>query len=894
MTVATQAELAEQMVIQLRLLKPSISAEVGTPERLIIDTVALAESESQVDLIGLQQALNVDSKYGANLTNFLNIFGFNRQQATAATGYVIFTRNTPANYNILIPAGTILKASVILSEGAAEFATTSAVTLPAGSLETSLVPIKCVTSGAIGNVPANSITILGSAALGPVLGITSVTNPLALTNGQDQEDDNSLKVRFQNTVFRNVSGTEDQFLALAVATKFSTKAVAIGPVSRFKEYVQVPEKPDSEPVEGYPGTPTRFTVNGSIEEGSSTFYLIQKVAGIEANEAITIYDNEGEVISSTVHEYKPLTGEIVIGTGKRSLTKSPRTVTDGWAIIGERQTGSYSTEWTTALSENPYIKSVYPELAVFVSNTNSGISKYFFREEVDFDFRFPAKLQGDTLRALLAQQGLNPETNVEAETQPNVSFLNVYRGSEPEAITALAPESIVLLEYAYTSTSSRNNVEHNVTNCVDVFIDGVNEQATSTVFAVPLTATAQSFIDEPANKYYYENYRRAGEPTTRPQEGNIATPLFQQPVLSIPEQFLIEGNRYYLGTHYWLIKDTGPYAGTTRARDGIEWSHTVGGDLGGPNEGEPTTENEEPEYTGKIFSELVATAEAFPDSPALVTVENYSYDANIADLQTAYEGNRQITTDTLAHKARKRFFKLAVTIVYAANITQTSVNNAIREAVQNFLTNQYFGTIVRLSDLLQVIHNVQGVENVRWTNDKFDNTVAVYETNEGGELLRGLTSERLEWGNTSTDEEQAIYIVGQPTSGKFSLFVNAESVEAEIATVTARQLEEMLYEAWKGSVLINVIEDNRIVNASVTSPIRSFRVKFGATGKRSLPTVLYSEEEPINGGEYVYTTDFFLRDDELPSLAEETVEGDTVPGLIIHARAQNVWQKAHA
>jgi hypothetical protein len=57
--MATQQQLALQMVAQLRVLDPSISAEVGTPERKIIDTVAQALAESQIDLDVLSGSLDL-------------------------------------------------------------------------------------------------------------------------------------------------------------------------------------------------------------------------------------------------------------------------------------------------------------------------------------------------------------------------------------------------------------------------------------------------------------------------------------------------------------------------------------------------------------------------------------------------------------------------------------------------------------------------------------------------------------------------------------------------------------------------------------------------------------------------------------------------------------------
>src|SRR5881275_3033747 len=104
----TQKDLASQMLAQLRLLDPSVSAEVGTPERKILDTIAQALSDAQVDLVQLSGALDVDAKVGANLDKFLALFGFGRQDPTRATGFVEFGReeNAPSNVNIRIPVGT--------------------------------------------------------------------------------------------------------------------------------------------------------------------------------------------------------------------------------------------------------------------------------------------------------------------------------------------------------------------------------------------------------------------------------------------------------------------------------------------------------------------------------------------------------------------------------------------------------------------------------------------------------------------------------------------------------------------------------------------------------------------------------------------------------------------
>jgi uncharacterized phage protein gp47/JayE len=894
MPVLTQTQIAEQMVAQIRLLKPTISAEVGTPERLVFDTVSGAIAENSIDLVGLQEALNVDSKFGANLTNFMSLFGFERQKATIATGFVKFKRNTPATANIVIPAGVILKSHISTATDGVlpEFVTTSTVTLHVGESETGLVPIKAKTPGSIGNVPAEAVTIMSFA---PVLGITSVTNPAATEGGTDQEDDNSLKTRFKNTVFRNLAGTEDQFLALCVATAFSTKANVIGPISKYQEYIQVPVGDDqtSYPFgggESYFGYPYPVMVRGSGANGG-TVVTIPSTIGIKVGEPVEVFKSEDSptlASSGTVSSIKSPT-EIVISKPLASA------VEDGWVFVGEWKP-YYETlvnKWTTALSTNPFAKEIWKGLPVFVSNITSGISKFFFREGVDFDFNYPPLLQGDTLRAMIDGVGVDPRTNITGKNQPNVTFINVYLGSE-EAVKALSPNDVVLFEYAYTSSASRNSILHNVTNAVDVYIDGTNEQSTSTIFTAPLAGNSQAFVDNPTSMYYYENYRRDGEPTKRPLEGNILTSLFSQPVLGVPAQITIGTSKYYRGVHYWLVHDVSGYGGTIRARDGIEWSATIPADLGGPEEGVPTPVKPEPEYTGIRFSER--------ESPETVEVEPYFYDQNIEDLQAALEASRQITTDVLAHRAHPRYFKLDITVVYAPQATPSTVNNAIHEAIETFFADQFFGSVIRLSDLLAQIHNVAGVQNVRWSNDvpNDPNLIRVWQTDIDGRPLEGVFLDRVRWGIGGEKEIQALYVVGHPERGAYELVYGkgeaerTEEIEPVEEGTTAAKLEEQINKVL-GAATVVVSEDQRS-SVGVTEPIRSFRIEYSASGKQILPTVFYpavpKRNKPIAGGEYTFDSDFFLRDDELPALPTGLQEGDTVPGLIIRSRAENVWGKA--
>jgi uncharacterized phage protein gp47/JayE len=914
----SREQFSQQMVAQLRLLNTNFSAEIGTPERLIFDTVSQTLADSQIDLVGLENALNIDTKFGANLDNFVALFGFGRKGATTAGGFVVFTRNAPSNFPITVPAGTIVQSTTTTVDGGSiQFVTTAAVTLPPQELETSPVPISAFNPGTPGNVEAETITILVGE---PLLGITGVVNRSATTGGSEQEDDSSLKVRFKNTVFRNLAGTKDQFLALSIATAFSTKANVVGPVSTYQEYIQVPPVADTASWEyggegsghSYSGERTPVVTTGSAP---GTNKLTVKSTGglaIGSTQDIQIYKAEQNPISA----YGKTKCTIVSNTLVQ--LEESITITEGVVLLGTVQAPG-ANEYTAALSTIPYAKNIWTSKPVFVTNGQNGITNYFFREGVDFNFNFPAKFQGDTLRAFIDGTGNDPETGLVGKTQPNVTFTNVYVGSN-NAIQATAPNQVVLLEYSYTSSSSRNDLNHNITNAVDIFVDGGNDQTTSVVFAAPNGVISGAFVRNPNSMYYFENFRRDGEPSKRPLLGNILTPLLDQPVTSLPEEIKIISNdvinNYYLGTHYWLVRDVSEYAGTIRARDGIEWSAKLAGDAAGLDP-QPSPETLPPAWndpslvdpplygepgSGEAGTAFEAIAVGTP-----IEVERYTYDKNIPDLQATIEAARQITTDVLAHKARVRYFKLDVTVIYDPAATSSNVNNSIQSVLSTYLANQYFGAAINLSDLLQEVHSVSGITNARWTSDvpNTNNEVRVYETDISGKPLLGASVDRFSPGGGAKSEVQELFLAGNPTEGGFTLIYDvAEApveVPIEINKLQGTASENASYiqgQLTAKSIATTVLEEVR-ETVGVVNPIRSWKITFTGTAKHPLPQVVNGIKsgavytQHLKGGEFTFANDFFLKDNELPALPTGTQLGDSVPGLVIRPRAQGTWQRAN-
>ncbi len=815
----TQQELAVQMLAQFRRLDPSVSAEVGTPERKIFDTVAQALADAQVDLNALQVGLDLDSKFGDSLDRFLALFGFGRQKATYSTGFVTFSRPTASTVDITIPANTQLQtprtedSAFNDAGGGIIFYTTTTVVLQAGT--TSVVaPIRAAVAGAGGNVAANLIVnMIGTF----VLGVTTVTNETATRGGIDAETDNEFKVRFRNTVFRNLAGTRDQYLALAVATQFSLKANVIGSQSLWREYVQVPPVDDA----------TDYDVND---------------------------DNVAEAGGGLVAEY------------------------------------------TTALSVLPYAKGIWSQFPAHVSNGQSGPGSYFYRPEVDFRLNTDnIRLnRGDARRIYTAYGALgavpDPAT---VKNRPNVTFMNVYTGTNPD-VQVPRPNETLLVEFSYLSDASRNDLGRNITNAVDVYVDGGNNVPMTTVLTAPTNSTV--FVDNPTSKYHYENFRRAGEPAKRPHLGNFLMPLYWQPVTALPPEIIISNNTYTLGTHYWLVEEISEVGGSARARSGIEWSQTVKGNVDAG--------------AARLITEWIGV------NFQPIEVEGYFYDKNISDLQIALEGSKQITTDVLAHKATPRFFKFDITVSYSRGANTTETNQAIRDAVDTYLKSQYFGVIVQLSDIIDVIHTVPGVDNVRWSSDlpANEDLARVYECDKNGKHLLNMTADHFVIGDASTIAIQKLFLTGQPlpyvwsfnaTSGAatqldsylvISSGLNSGSGTVLLSSSNLASSLETHIRSISGMAAVTVTEEGRSTTG-VKTPIRSFTVTWPTAGAQTLLTPV----PRLKGGPTVIYNDFVLRDNELPALPtglqgssfyggnNNLLPADTVPGLIIRNRAQNTF-----
>ncbi|EGG33329.1 baseplate J/gp47 family protein [Paenibacillus sp. HGF5] len=134
--------------------------------------------------------------------------GITRREAVASSGSVVFTGKP----GTIVPAGTYVAtpADEGSGESSVEYVTTSGVTL--SDLGTGTAPIRAVTPGSSGNVPAGVIQLMMTS----VSGITSVTNPEPTRSGTDTESDQSLLERFYAKVrSQGTSGNKAQYMQWA-------------------------------------------------------------------------------------------------------------------------------------------------------------------------------------------------------------------------------------------------------------------------------------------------------------------------------------------------------------------------------------------------------------------------------------------------------------------------------------------------------------------------------------------------------------------------------------------------------------------------------------------------------------------------------------------------------
>lgn len=269
-------------------------------------------------------------------------------------------------------------------------------------------------------------------------------------------------------------------------------------------------------------------------------------------------------------------------------------------------------------------------------------------------------------------------------TIPGDDFPTVTAFNIGDPNQTLNDDGIYDLDFEYTSSASRNDPNNGITNRVDIWVAGIYPEQASEVFYVK----QQSFSATPSDPMYVGNYKRmdvAGI-STQPASASKFLQLAWGPILSFPTSLVVGGITYLLGTHYFIVHEDGASGWSPRSRFGIEWVSGISGHAVPAN--------------GTLIS--------------LTDTNSYVYNRLPADVEERASLWKMVTTDVMVHQAKARRMVLHLAIMYEKGYERGVVQAAVDNALATWFNNRGFDSVVQASDILQIAHNVSGVDNVRF------------------------------------------------------------------------------------------------------------------------------------------------------------------------------------
>lgn len=218
--IVTQSAIFNEIKSKFEeLTENKISYDSDIAIRMNIVAGEIANIYEQIDFCKKQ--MFPQTATGEYLTHHAQIRDIKRLTANRANGSILFSRNSPATSDILIPMGTMCGTS--LNGNSVVYVTTENSKIAKGETEIS-VKAEASEIGAIGNIKANSINVLISG----VLGVDRINNPQDFIGGMDDESDESLRKRIVNSYLNISNGSNLKFyedVAMTVKNVWSAKAV---------------------------------------------------------------------------------------------------------------------------------------------------------------------------------------------------------------------------------------------------------------------------------------------------------------------------------------------------------------------------------------------------------------------------------------------------------------------------------------------------------------------------------------------------------------------------------------------------------------------------------------------------------------------------------------------
>lgn len=687
--MATPAEVSSRLVRALSIAEPELDVSPGTPIRKIVDTVGEAIAELTVDSFMTTYQYDIDTRSGADLDAFAALFGFYRLQAQRSSGTILLQRTTPAPDSILIPPGS--QAST--GGSSPVLVRTLVPALFARGTVVLEIPVEVIDGGSNGDLAAGSITRW----LTTIEGITSITNPAPLVGGADVETDEQFRDRLKKTIFRNLAGTKDMYLGVALGEKNTSAAEVYGPYERWTERIEII---------GGVGYPSIATPPGSI-----TFVNSSVDAGGIISTGIPHRFNNGDYVYITAMSG---TGNAALYVGLKQIheVRSHDTFivrdTDGGIITPSGNTGSGSC---------------------YLVSRESGANSvgFAFGRDIDFNDIFPKSLYS---------------VNVDA-VPPIVTVLD----------SQTIPDGVYEFSFIYSTQGSRNHpfrTQGIISDRIDVWIDGTTIEEAHVVAVLD----SNNVLDWDATEYAIGGYRRRDGSRPNESENSIIMPLPLVPIIDVPDTISMGSETYEEGTDYFVVdRVIHDIQGSMESGSGIEFVTARSSGAGTVPHTETITGGTnatpvvltigahnfkvgqrikvqgygEPEINGDWYLSAVSgTTVTLQDSLAPGGTSNtgtvqlfhpisLDYTFNLAPLtvQRDIEEWRLAGTDVLVHKARTLPLKIFFAVILQSGYTAQSVVASVESALRVVLAASGIGGVLQISDMLTAVGQVAGIDSVR-------------------------------------------------------------------------------------------------------------------------------------------------------------------------------------
>jgi hypothetical protein len=669
----TESDIASQIVSALGVTIPDLDTSIGTPTRKIIDAVSEVVAEAYVDQFFLGYSYDIASLTGASLDDFVNLFGMTRFGARRATGVATFAAPAAALQATSVPSGTAIATN---DSPPVIFTTLITAVMPIGAVSID-VPIIAQVGGSNGNVPPNAVVNFGT----PMTGFSNVANTNATFGGSDAESDDALRNRFANTVFRNMAGTEQMFLGVAQENPNTVLANVIGAAKTHLEQIQIT------------GTKGQSTI-----QAAQYVYPINYIFGPDI-------DSQQILNPGINYTYDPTTFAMTAPTfvvGNLALVTSGGTFASGVARF-------YRIAWGNDWGTTP----ASAEATITTNAVNQGIRLTIPAAPLNAQWVYIYGSGTTNTEVLLAIIPISQTTWTDnASYTGTQAYPTVNTAGYSPTITSVdpinCPDGIYDFQFMYVPQASRNNPANGITNKIDIYVQGDDEQQANDTVIWSGATTFNSVANDPMNftKYIHPDL-------TRPTPGNYFLPLTFAPVTVLPATITVSAIggapvstapsqvgsiiyasdsgtgtevgalTYYYGVDYFLVNNSTNLGGSPHSVSGIEWRSVANG-------GNPV-----------------------PPANSLLPV-TYNYNAVPREVETAMNLWRLVTTDVWCHAAKQMLLNTTFVVVLASGYTAATVLGPIQTAVQGVMSVVGFDGILSASEILTAVGQVTGVLAVRF------------------------------------------------------------------------------------------------------------------------------------------------------------------------------------